>query len=68
MPITYEICGELAGARYSIRRLLGDEDGATAVEYEIIVAGISISIIAVVSAVGENVFMVFVTIADALSG
>ena len=68
MPITYEIRGALARARYSIRRLLVDEDGATAVECGIIIAGISVTIIAAVSVVGENVYMVFATIADTIRG
>ena len=62
------IRGALARARYSIRRLLVDEGGATAVEYAIIAALISITIIAAVSLVGENVSLLFDTVAEKLGG
>lgn len=52
----------------SIRRALEGEDGVTAIEYGIIVAGISITIIATVSLVGENLVTVFENIAEALGG
>jgi pilus assembly protein Flp/PilA len=37
---------------YAFRRFLRDESGATAIEYGLIAAGISVAIIAVVNALG----------------
>jgi pilus assembly protein Flp/PilA len=45
-----------------IRRFLHDESGATAIEYGLIAAGISIAIIAVVNGVGSKVSATFSSI------
>jgi pilus assembly protein Flp/PilA len=46
---------------------LKDESGATAIEYGLIAAGISVVIIATVNAVGSNLNAKFKSIADQLS-
>lgn len=51
-----------------MRHAVESEDGVTAVEYGIIVAGISITIIATVSLIGENLVSIFEAIAEALGG
>jgi len=49
-------------------KLLRDETGATAIEYGLIAALISVVIIAAVTLVGSNLSSVFNAIATALSG
>lgn len=49
-------------------RFVKDESGATAIEYALIAAGISIVIIAAVNGIGSNVRTKFETIRDALAG
>ncbi len=49
-------------------KLLCDETGATAIEYGLIAALISVVIIAAVTLVGSNLSSVFNAIATALSG
>lgn len=51
-----------------ISRFLKDESGATAIEYGLIAAGISVAIIAVVQGIGENLTATFTTIQEALTG
>ncbi len=53
--------------RTFIGNLLGDESGATAIEYGLIAALISVVIIAAVTAVGSNLSGTFNTIASKLS-
>ena len=43
-----------AGLRRSVLKFLSDQSGATAIEYGLIAAGISIAIIAVVNGLGTN--------------
>jgi pilus assembly protein Flp/PilA len=43
-----------AGLRRSFLKFLSDQSGATAIEYGLIAAGISIAIIAVVNGLGTN--------------
>jgi pilus assembly protein Flp/PilA len=50
-----------------VSRFLKDESGATAIEYGLIAAGISIAIIAVVQAVGGQLNTNFGQIRDALA-
>ena len=50
----------------SLRRLLRDKKGATAVEYGIMVAAISAVIIGTVVVIGEEVLGAFVEVADAM--
>jgi pilus assembly protein Flp/PilA len=53
--------------RTSIARFVSDESGATAIEYGLIAAGISVAIIMVVSLVGDNLVTTFDSVAAALS-
>ena len=47
-------------------RFVKDESGATAIEYGLIAAGISVAIIAVVQGIGTNLVTKFGTISTAL--
>jgi pilus assembly protein Flp/PilA len=47
---------------------LKDESGATAIEYGLIAAGISVVIIAAVKSVGSNLSTTFDSIASAMKG
>jgi pilus assembly protein Flp/PilA len=49
-----------------IRRFLRDENGATAIEYGLIAAGISIAIIAAVQSLGSNLNTTFGSVSSAL--
>ena len=51
-----------------LKRLFREEEGATAVEYGIMVALIAVVIIAVVTTIGTNLQDVFQSVADALGG
>ena len=48
------------------RRFLEDESGATAIEYGLIAAGISVAIIAVVQGVGSKLVMTLTSVQTAL--
>jgi len=48
-------------------RFLKNESGATAIEYGLIAAGISVAIIAVVQTLGTNLNSTFQTISDKLA-
>jgi pilus assembly protein Flp/PilA len=50
-----------------VSRFMKDESGATAIEYGLIAAGISVAIITVVQTVGSSLVARFQTIADALA-
>ena len=50
----------------TIRRFLADESGATAIEYGLIAAGISLAIIAAVNGLGTNLNTNFATINSSL--
>jgi pilus assembly protein Flp/PilA len=47
-------------------RFLADEQGATAIEYGLIAAGISVAIIATVAALGTNLNTTFSSVSAAL--
>jgi pilus assembly protein Flp/PilA len=47
-------------------RFMKDDSGATAIEYGLIAAGISVAIIAVVNGLGTNLTGKFTTISNAL--
>lgn len=49
-----------------IKRFLRNESGATAIEYGLIAAGISVAIIAVVSSLGTNLNATFTKVQGAL--
>jgi pilus assembly protein Flp/PilA len=51
----------------SIVEFLTDESGATAIEYGLIAAGISVAIIAVVNALGTQLQSVFSTVSSDLA-
>jgi len=50
-----------------IARFTGDESGATAIEYGLIAAGISVAIVIIVGTVGQQLVATFQTIATALT-
>jgi pilus assembly protein Flp/PilA len=50
----------------TLTRFLKDEDGATAIEYGLIAAGISVAIIAVVRGLGSNLTTTFSKVMTAL--
>ena len=54
--------------RTSIARFVSDESGATAIEYGLIAAGISVAIITIVGTVGDNLTTTFTSVSDALAG
>lgn len=49
-----------------INRFINDESGATAIEYGLIAAGISVAIITVVGTLGTNLTTTFTTVASSL--
>jgi pilus assembly protein Flp/PilA len=51
-----------------IVRFVKNESGATAIEYGLIAAGISVAIIAVVQTVGKDLVTVFTNVSTALAG
>jgi pilus assembly protein Flp/PilA len=53
--------------RHIIRRLLKDERGATAIEYGLIAALISIAAVAAMTNVGNNLQSIFNTVANNLN-
>jgi len=50
----------------TLKRFLADEQGATAIEYALIAAGISIAIVTVVSTLGSTLNTTFTSVATAL--
>lgn len=52
--------------RKIIRNFLGNEQGATAIEYGLIAAGIAVAIIAVVQGLGTNLNNTFSSVSSAL--
>ena len=52
--------------RFLLRRFLRDESGATAIEYGLIAAGISIAIISVVNGLGTGLNVKFKSISTQL--
>ena len=50
-----------------LARFLRNEDGATAIEYGLIAAGISVAIIATVSGVGTKLSSTFTSVNNALN-
>ena len=49
-----------------IKRFINDESGATAIEYGLIAAGISVAIIGVVTTLGTNLTATFTKVATEL--
>jgi pilus assembly protein Flp/PilA len=52
--------------RTSLRKFLADEQGAAAIEYGLLAAGIAVAIIAVVAALGTNLNTTFSTVSTSL--
>ena len=50
-----------------LSKFVKDESGATAIEYGLIAAGISVAIIAVVSTVGGSLVTTFTNVSNALT-
>jgi pilus assembly protein Flp/PilA len=57
----------LGGMRAKFRQFLADESGATAIEYGLIAAGISIAIITAVKGVGTKLNTTFSSISSQLN-
>ena len=51
---------------YLLTKFFKDQSGATAIEYGLIAAGISVAIIAVVQALGTNLNTTFTSVSTAL--
>lgn len=56
----------LASFRASLARFARDEAGATAIEYGLLAAGISVAIIAIVFTIGGDLQTTFKTVSDCL--
>ena len=52
----------------SLKKLIDDEDGATAVEYGLTAALVSVAIIVVLGALGDNLTATFTSVSDELAG
>jgi pilus assembly protein Flp/PilA len=50
-----------------VKRFVADESGATAIEYGLIAAGISVAIIAVVNALGTQLKTTFSSVSSSLA-
>lgn len=50
-----------------IAQFAKDESGATAIEYGLIAAGISVAIIAIVGTVGDKLVLAFTSVSDGLT-
>ena len=50
-----------------LQKFMKDESGATAIEYGLIAAGISVAIIAVVQGLGTKLTSTFTTVSNALN-
>jgi pilus assembly protein Flp/PilA len=53
--------------KHVITRFIADESGATAIEYGLIAAGISVAIIAVVQGMGSKLKTTFTSVQNALN-
>jgi pilus assembly protein Flp/PilA len=51
-----------------LRKLLKDESGATAIEYGLLAALISVAIIAILPTLGQNLLATFTAVSDELGG
>jgi pilus assembly protein Flp/PilA len=55
------------GTMTTLKRFLRDQSGATAIEYGLIAAGISVAIIATVNALGSQLKSTFTTVTSQLA-
>jgi pilus assembly protein Flp/PilA len=55
-----------AGLKNALLKILSDESGATAIEYGLIAAGISIAILAAVNGLGSNLNTMFSSVNSSL--
>ena len=60
------MCNKGLNMRKLLTRFVKDEAGATAIEYGLIAAGISVAIIATVAALGTNLNTTFTSVSTAL--
>ena len=51
-----------------LKSFLKNESGATAIEYGLIAAGISVAIIGIVATLGDTLTATFTSVSDALAG
>lgn len=51
-----------------VKHFANDESGATAIEYGLIAAGISVAIVAIVGTLGTNILAAFTTVANGIGG
>ncbi len=51
-----------------VKLFASDESGATAIEYGLIAAGISVAIVGIVGTLGDNIFAAFTTVSTAIAG
>jgi pilus assembly protein Flp/PilA len=51
-----------------LKHLLDDESGATAIEYGLIAALVSVAIITILTTLGDNLNTTFTTVSDSLGG
>jgi pilus assembly protein Flp/PilA len=58
---------ELPRMKNLVKRFVKDESGATAIEYGLIAAGISVAIVAVVQGLGTQLKTTFTSVTTALS-
>jgi pilus assembly protein Flp/PilA len=56
---------KLSTLTFTVRRFLRDENGATAIEYAMIAAGIAVAVVSVVTALGSSVTSMFTTVKSA---
>ena len=50
----------------SVKQFIADESGATAIEYGLIAAGISVAIISIIPGIGSNLVTAFTKVQDGL--
>jgi pilus assembly protein Flp/PilA len=69
-PYNYGVAGSATQMEVNVKRcfvkFLSDQSGATAIEYGLIAAGISLAIIAVVNGLGGNLNTMFASINNSL--
>jgi pilus assembly protein Flp/PilA len=59
---------KLSSLTFIVRRFLRDENGATAIEYAMIAAGIAVAVVGTVTALGTSVSGMFTKVQSAYPG